>query len=189
MSAEQCQVSRRNDRLKNQKNFGGIGDFYHCRLQILVNLSGKPFGWNDFFSSFCLVFFHFFPEFSFWRGIWGVFRVYFGVQRGVVLYIYIYWGGGVYDRKPRWCASRPKGCRLALKHLAAGESKGVRTPAPNQGGEQWRRLPADCFSLVINSQGKKNKKRRRRADYRWLAVFSWCLCVASYSCAFVVIVP
>ena len=41
MSAEQCQVSRRNDRLENQKDLGGIGNFYRCRLQILANLSGR----------------------------------------------------------------------------------------------------------------------------------------------------
>ena len=46
MSAEQCQGSCRNDRLKNQKDFGGIGNFYRYRLQILANLSGKHFGWN-----------------------------------------------------------------------------------------------------------------------------------------------
>ena len=46
MSAEQCQVSHRNDRLKNQKDFWGIGNFYRYRLQILANLSGKHFGWN-----------------------------------------------------------------------------------------------------------------------------------------------
>ena len=47
MSAEQCQVSRRNDRLKNQKDFlGGIGNFYCCQLHILANVSGKNFSWN-----------------------------------------------------------------------------------------------------------------------------------------------
>ena len=47
MSAEQCQGSRRNDRLQNQKkDFWGIGNFYRYRLQILANLSGKHFGWN-----------------------------------------------------------------------------------------------------------------------------------------------
>ena len=46
MSAEQCQVSRQNDRLTNQKFFWGIGNFYRYRLQILANLSGKHFGWN-----------------------------------------------------------------------------------------------------------------------------------------------
>ena len=46
MSAEQCQGSRRNDRLEKQKDFLGIGNFYRCRLQILANLSGKHFGWN-----------------------------------------------------------------------------------------------------------------------------------------------
>ena len=50
MSAEQCQGSRRNDRLKNQKDFLGIGNFYRYRLQILANLSGKHFGWNGAFG-------------------------------------------------------------------------------------------------------------------------------------------
>ena len=39
MSAEQCQGPRRNDRLKHQKDFLGIGNFYRYRLQILANLS------------------------------------------------------------------------------------------------------------------------------------------------------
>ena len=32
--------------LKIKATFGGIGNFYCCRLQILANLSGKHFGWN-----------------------------------------------------------------------------------------------------------------------------------------------
>ena len=52
MSAEQCQGSRRNDRLKNQKDFMGIGNFYRYRLQILANLSGKHFGWNGTLRAF-----------------------------------------------------------------------------------------------------------------------------------------
>ena len=38
------QVSRRNDQLKDQRDFSGLGSFYRWRLQILGNLSGKKFG-------------------------------------------------------------------------------------------------------------------------------------------------
>ena len=51
MSAEQCQGSCRNDRLKVKRILWGIGNFYRCRLQILVNLSGKHFGWNGMSAS------------------------------------------------------------------------------------------------------------------------------------------
>ena len=37
---------RMTDLERKPKDFGGIGNFYRCRLQILANLSGKHFGWN-----------------------------------------------------------------------------------------------------------------------------------------------
>ena len=47
MSAQQCEVSRRNDQLKIKGFFGGICDFYRCRLEILAKLVNISVGMVD----------------------------------------------------------------------------------------------------------------------------------------------
>ena len=83
MSAEQCQVSCRNDRLKIKRTFWGIGDFYRCRLHILVNLSGKHLGWNgtgqDLWTHGSTI------SKQYWAGVWRPHHL----QAGLTHYVFL----------------------------------------------------------------------------------------------------
>ena len=75
---------------------------------------------------------------------------------------------------------------LIFRTLNEGHEKATEKP---------RKRPKHCFSKQMSAKKKPRKSHVARNQKSSedpqieLGVFSWCLCVASYSCVFVMIVP